>query len=475
MTDYIKSPIPKNHPSKILTSRSGSFSDISSIATPRTQIKLIVDSDAGTDDATSLMAAFQDPFVEVVAITVVDGNTDLEQGIKNIKTIVSVAGRKDIPIYAGADGPLIRGFNKKELWPGNGIDGLGNVTVSPPEGLVLPGTDDFHVPRNVHAANKLVELVTQNPGEYHILAIGPLTNIAMAIALDPKFLHKIQGLYIMGGCLYAKGNANRSAEFNIHCDPEAAHMVFHASTAYSQSIADEYSAKLALSSDKDSLANETKSVLPPNFVPKIILSTWEMTAEHGFPWLFFDYLTQTEPVNKFGKFLGTFHKCAESLSRSQYEFLSAGPRPMSPVQPVLIVKQEESESTDAADDSESKQDSVVQADDSKEISSSANTSSGTKPRRKKKYKQSRQEEYLCGVQSFLMPDFYALISLLNPHSIVSYKDWDVQVELHGHFTRGMTHFDWFGALNSPPNCRVIMEMDRDIVRGFYERTFKEPL
>ncbi|KAI9017476.1 Inosine/uridine-preferring nucleoside hydrolase domain-containing protein [Gaertneriomyces semiglobifer] len=375
------------------------------------KMELIIDTDVGIDDATAILVALQHPNADVKAFTIVDGNVDMLQAVKNCKTLLSVTGQKDIPIWAGADGPILRGLIKKELWPGHGTDGLGGITESALEDLELPGCADIPVQPG-HAALALIKMVNERPGVYDVVALGPLTNIGIAITLDPTFLTKVKSLYIMGGCLFAKGNSNRAAEFNIHCDPEAAHMVF-------QSASD-----LASSGD-----------------PKLHLITWELTVEHGFPWSFFDFLTQEQPVNKYGHFLKTMTRFAESLSRAQHELLAAGPGPTAPTA-VLVEKEEYGVKTDPV--------------------------TGAKTRTR-----NHHEEYLYGAHSFMMPDLYAMIALLEPSTVTSYKDWDVKVELQGQNTRGMTCMDWWGAQKDPgPNARVALSMDREQIKQILEKTFK---
>ncbi|KAI9105736.1 Inosine/uridine-preferring nucleoside hydrolase domain-containing protein [Phlyctochytrium arcticum] len=375
-------------------------------------IEIIIDTDVGIDDATAILVGLQHPLADVKAFTIVDGNVAMRQAVKNCKTLLAVLGRKDIPIYAGADGPLVRGIVEKELWPGHGTDGLGGITEGAHEDLQLPGDDDIQEQKE-HAAVAMLRMVNERPNVYTIVALGPLTNLGIAISLDPTFLSKVKNVYIMGGCLFAKGNSNRAAEFNIHCDPEAAHIVFHSASQYSS----------------------------PDAAPKLTLATWELTVEHGFPWSVFDYLTQTAPVNKYGKFLRTMTSCAEALSRSQHELLAGGPGPSSPA-PLLVGKEEYGMTTDAT--------------------------TGAKSRVR-----THHEEYLYGAHSFLMPDLYALVALLNPESVTSFKDWDVQVELNGKHTRGMTHMDWWGASKVPgPNARVILAMDREVVKTLLEKSFK---
>ncbi|KAI8919351.1 Inosine/uridine-preferring nucleoside hydrolase domain-containing protein [Powellomyces hirtus] len=368
--------------------------------------EIIIDTDVGIDDATAILVALRHPGTSVKAFTIVDGNVDMLQAVENAKTLLSVTGNKDIPIWAGADGPLVRGIVKKELWPGHGDDGLGNVSTSGDEELNLPGAKEIKTQPG-HAANALMNMVNERPGVYTLVALGPLTNLAIAITLDPTFLTKVKTVVIMGGCLFAKGNSNRAAEFNIHCDPEAAHIVFHSASQLSK---------------------------PEEAPPKLTLVTWELTVEHGFPWSFFDYLTQSQPVNEFGRFLRSMTGCAMALSRSQHELLAGGPGPSNSA--ILVEKEQ--------------------------LGEAATTKTRT-----------HHEEYLYGAHSFLMPDLYALVAALDPESVTSYKDWDVQVELNGTHTRGMTHMDWWGATPAMgPNSRVVLAMDNERTKAILEKTFK---
>ncbi|KAJ3155841.1 Envelope glycoprotein [Geranomyces variabilis] len=377
------------------------------------QNEIIIDTDVGIDDATAILVALQHPNASVKAFTIVDGNVEMLQAVENCKTLLSVTGHKDIPIWAGADGPIVRGIVRKELWPGHGKDGLGNVTTSADEELNLPGAKDIKVQPG-HAANALVNMVNERPGVYTLIALGPLTNIAIAIALDPTFLTKVKTVFIMGGCMFAKGNSNRAAEFNIHCDPEAAHVVFHSASQISK---------------------------PENGPPKLTLATWEFTVEHGFPWSFFDHLTQEAPVNTYGRFLRSMTGCAEALSRSQHELIAGGPGPKPTTTAILVDKEKLGDKA-------------------------AENGAAKRPRH-------HHEEYLYGAHSFLMPDLYALIAYLDPESVTSYKDWDVQVELNGTHTRGMTHMDWWGSTPAlGPNSRVILAMDLERVKTILVKTFK---
>jgi purine nucleosidase len=175
--------------------------------------RLIIDTDPGVDDAHAILLALAHPDVQVEAITTVNGNVDVDLTTANALKILDVA-EKDIPVYRGCDRPLIsRPANAAHV---HGPDGLGDCSIP----------FSRKRPQQEHAVQALVRLANENPGELTLAAIGPLTNLAVALSLDPDLPAKFKQLVIMGGAIYSKGNAGITAEFNIHTDPEAAHIVF---------------------------------------------------------------------------------------------------------------------------------------------------------------------------------------------------------------------------------------------------------
>ncbi len=178
--------------------------------------KLIIDTDPGVDDAHAILLALAHPDVHVEAITTVNGNVNLDLTTANALKILDAAGR-DLPVYRGCDRPLIsRRGNAVHV---HGEDGLGDCKI--PLSKKSAQTE--------HAVHALVRLANENPGEITLAAIGPLTNLAVALSIDPYLPKKIKRLVIMGGAIYGKGNTETiTSEFNIHTDPEAAHMVFSA-------------------------------------------------------------------------------------------------------------------------------------------------------------------------------------------------------------------------------------------------------
>lgn len=178
--------------------------------------RLIIDTDPGVDDAHAILLALAHPDVKVEAITTVNGNVNLDLTTANALKILDAAGR-DVPVYRGCDRPLItRLVHAAHV---HGEDGLGDCNLPASKRPV----------QSEHAVHALVRLANENPGEITLVAIGPLTNLAVALSLDPDLPKKFKRLVVMGGAIYGKGNTETvTSEFNIYTDPEAAHIVFSA-------------------------------------------------------------------------------------------------------------------------------------------------------------------------------------------------------------------------------------------------------
>ncbi len=177
--------------------------------------KVIIDTDPGTDDAMAIMLALNSPELDVKAITVVPGNVTAQQGLENALKLVSLAGRCDIPVAAGAQHPIFQKLITAELW--HGANGFGNVELPPSKCKVDPR----------FGPDLIIELVHKYPHEITLLPVGPETNIALAILKDPSIVPLVKEVIVMGGSI-SGGNVNASAEANIYGDPEAAQIVFQA-------------------------------------------------------------------------------------------------------------------------------------------------------------------------------------------------------------------------------------------------------
>lgn len=178
-------------------------------------MRMIIDSDAGVDDAHAIMMALAQSNVCVEAITTVTGNIDVQQVNRNVCTILDVM-QVDVPIYPGAERPLVADWHW-ETEQFHGRDGLGDWSERPPSTRVV---------EQEHAVQAIIRLVNTYPGEITLVTLGPLTNLALAVRLNPALPARIRKLVLMGGTISAHGNTMiPAAEFNIHCDPEAAHVV----------------------------------------------------------------------------------------------------------------------------------------------------------------------------------------------------------------------------------------------------------
>ena len=177
--------------------------------------RVIIDTDPGVDDALALLLAMRSPELQIDGITPVAGNVPLELTLPNALRLVEIAGRTDIPVAKGADRPLVRRLITAAY--AHGENGLGGVQFPEPKTQPAPET----------AVQLIRRLVRAHPGEISIIAIGPLTNLALAFREDRELPAMIRSLYLMGGSL-SGGNTTPAAEFNIYVDPEAARDVFHA-------------------------------------------------------------------------------------------------------------------------------------------------------------------------------------------------------------------------------------------------------
>jgi inosine-uridine nucleoside N-ribohydrolase len=179
--------------------------------------QIIIDTDPGVDDAMAIFFALRSPELEVIGLTTVFGNVHTDLATSNALRLLEIAGRADIPVARGADHPLAGPFAGPVPFV-HGDDGQGNANLPPP--LAQPCAQ--------RAASFIVEQVMAAPGEITLVPIGPLTNIALALRLEPQIAANVREVVLMGGNALAPGNATPAAEANIHNDPEAADIVFGA-------------------------------------------------------------------------------------------------------------------------------------------------------------------------------------------------------------------------------------------------------
>lgn len=178
--------------------------------------RLIIDTDTAQDDAIALLLALASP-ATVEAVTVVAGNVGFAQEIENaLYTIELAGGPAKVPVHPGCAQPLMRPWFGAEEY--HGTDGMGDAG--------HPRASQRPEPR--HAVDLIVDSVVAAPGEITLVAIGPLTNIAMAVRREPEIAGRVRHLYVMGGTNNGIGNVTPAAEFNFYVDPEAAQIVLGA-------------------------------------------------------------------------------------------------------------------------------------------------------------------------------------------------------------------------------------------------------
>ncbi len=182
--------------------------------------KVILDMDPGIDDAIAIMLACRSPELEILGITTVGGNVPLELTTKNALKMLEFMGLEKVPVFAGMKGPMFGELRTAEFV--HGQDGLGDVNL--PEPRMKPAKG--------HAVDFIREKVMDSgPKEISIVATGPLSNVAMALLLEPNIANKLSSIVIMGGAYattpWGYGNESPRAEFNIATDPLAAKIVFN--------------------------------------------------------------------------------------------------------------------------------------------------------------------------------------------------------------------------------------------------------
>jgi inosine-uridine nucleoside N-ribohydrolase len=176
------------------------------------RMPLIIDCDPGHDDAMALMLAVASPELDLAAVTTVAGNQTIEKVTANAIRVLDVAG-SGVPVAAGAHRPLVHpAATAADVHGESGLDG---PDLPPPS----------RPPEDVHAVELMARLLRERP--HTLAAVGPLTNVALLLAIHPELAGRIERLVIMGGAVGA-GNVTPAAEFNIWVDPEAAQRVFTA-------------------------------------------------------------------------------------------------------------------------------------------------------------------------------------------------------------------------------------------------------
>nr|XP_020487293.1 inosine-uridine preferring nucleoside hydrolase-like [Labrus bergylta] len=231
-----------------------------SLFTTMEKKQVIIDTDCGIDDAQAIMMALAAPNIQIVGVTCVFGNAAVEHVCQNVLRVLSVCERKGyIPVFKGSGGPLVGASTP--ISDHFGTDGLGDVIKDKD-----PQWEE-KIQRE-HAVNAMIRLVTENQKQVSLVALGPLTNLALAVRLDPSFPQKLKDLFIMGGNMEGKGNVTLCAEFNFAMDPESAYIVL-------------------------------EEFLCPTYV-----ASWEYACRNGLTWDFFkELINQDTPAAAFMKMI----------------------------------------------------------------------------------------------------------------------------------------------------------------------------
>jgi purine nucleosidase len=174
----------------------------------------VIDTDTASDDAVALLFAVLDPTIAIRAVTVVAGNVPLPFAVRNALGTLALAGRHDIEVYAGRDAPILRPLHTAQ--DVHGEDGMASVGLPTPQRAI----------ETEHAVDALRRLAHE--GGHTLVTLGPLSNIASALLVEPDLLTRFEHTYLMAGAPDGHGNVNELGEYNVWADPEAASIVFNA-------------------------------------------------------------------------------------------------------------------------------------------------------------------------------------------------------------------------------------------------------
>jgi len=177
--------------------------------------RVLLDTDPGIDDSLAILLALASPEIQLEAVTVTGGNCALEQGVINALSVSELAGASTVPVAAGVSLPLIRPpLTAPET---HGDTGLGYARLPAPRRSAV----------DQHGVDLIIETIMAAPGEISVVAVAPLTNMAVAVRREPRIIEAVREVIIMGGALRHPGNTTPQAEFNTFVDPHAAYIVYH--------------------------------------------------------------------------------------------------------------------------------------------------------------------------------------------------------------------------------------------------------
>ncbi|SFK48570.1 nucleoside hydrolase [Rhodanobacter glycinis] len=253
--------------------------------------QLLIDTDPGVDDALAILMAHA--HADIAGLSIAAGNVGLAHTVRNARTLVDLLGAT-IPVFGGCPSPLVR-MPEEDAAFVHGTDGFGDVGFPAP---VAPVADEA-------AALALLRLTRERPGELTLVALAPLTNLALALRLDPTLPQRVKRLVVMGGAVTGHGNTGKiPAEFNIGFDPEAAHVVFEG-------------------------------------FPEFDLVDWEATLRHAFDDAEFDQWLAAgdKRADFFGKIFGTAR--AYNASHDRHGVVAADALAMAvAIDPAIVIRSE---------------------------------------------------------------------------------------------------------------------------------------
>jgi purine nucleosidase len=215
------------------------------------QVPVILDVDTGTDDALALGYAVASPRIELVAVTTVAGNVGVEKTTANTLAVLDWLGAGDVPVHRGASRPLVRPHRDAVYFHDEG--GLGGAQLP-------PSTRSVGADRGPAA---LIRLARLRPRELTLVTLGPLTNLAIALNVEPNLPELLKSVVVMGGAYSVPGNTTPAAEFNILVDPEAAEQVFTARFPTLTTVGLDVTERVALTRDDWDAVNAASTIPPP--------------------------------------------------------------------------------------------------------------------------------------------------------------------------------------------------------------------
>jgi purine nucleosidase len=177
--------------------------------------RILLDTDPGIDDSLTILLALVSAEVELAAVSVTGGNCSMAEGVRNALSVLAIAGHPHVPVCPGVALPLIRPPFTAPITHGDAGLGYARLPDSPAQ------------PAHEHGVDMIIREIMAAPGQVTLVAIAPLTNIALAIRKEPRIVEAVREVIVMGGALRADGNTTPLAEFNFYVDPHAAHIVLH--------------------------------------------------------------------------------------------------------------------------------------------------------------------------------------------------------------------------------------------------------